>query len=41
MFASSCLESGSIYTRAELKERFGITDQTLYTGIYKPAGERV
>lgn len=37
MFASSCFELGAIYTRAELKERFGITDQTLYTGIFKPA----
>lgn len=37
MFASSCFEVSAIYTRAELKERFGITDQTLYTGIYKPA----
>lgn len=38
MFASPCFDVGAIYTRAALKERFDIADQTLYTGIYKPAG---
>jgi hypothetical protein len=38
MFSSVDLEPGAIYTRAELKERFDITDQTLYTGIFRPAG---
>ncbi|HEX2347860.1 MAG TPA: hypothetical protein VHI51_05425 [Ktedonobacterales bacterium] len=38
MFTSPCFEAGATYTRAELKERFNITDQTLYTGIFRPAG---
>jgi hypothetical protein len=30
------LQQGAIYTRADLREQFGITDKTLDTGIYKP-----
>ena len=38
MFTSSKLQEGEIYTRETLRQMFGITDQTLFTGIFKPAG---
>jgi hypothetical protein len=37
MFTSSRLQRGDIYTRDDLKQLFTITDQTLYTGIFRPA----
>lgn len=36
MFTSSTLRQGEVYTREQLKQMFGISDQTLYTGIFKP-----
>jgi hypothetical protein len=30
------LENGQVYTRQDLRERFGIADKTLDTGIFKP-----
>ena len=36
MKTSSALQVGHIYTRAELKEQFGIQDATLNNGIFKP-----
>ncbi len=38
MFTSEHLVEGQIYTREDLKKQFGITDQTLFTGIFQPAG---
>jgi signal transduction histidine kinase len=38
MKTSDYLELGRAYTRAELKRRFDITDETLKTGIFKPKG---
>lgn len=35
---SSVLSVGEVYTRIGLAERFGITDATLTTGIFRPAG---
>jgi putative restriction endonuclease len=37
MFTSSALHQGEVYTRDSLRRLFNITDQTLYTGIFKPA----
>lgn len=36
MLTSAQLREGEVYTREDLKNLFGITDQTLYTGIFKP-----
>lgn len=36
MFTSSKLQPGEIYTREQLRQMFNITDQTLYTGIFRP-----
>ncbi len=38
MYTSPYLRSGEVYTRQSLKQQFNIADQTLYTGIFKPAG---
>jgi hypothetical protein len=38
MFTSEWLQEGQIYTREHLREHFQITDQTLFTGIFRPAG---
>lgn len=38
MLTSSEVHEGEIYTRDTLRQMFNITDQTLYTGIFKPAG---
>jgi hypothetical protein len=38
MFTSKQLLEGQTYTREELQKLFQITDQTLYTGIFQPAG---
>lgn len=35
---SQLLEVGQVYTRAQLRERFDITDATLDTGIFQPKG---
>src|SRR5258708_3223112 len=37
MFTSEHLTQGSIYTRKELQQRFGIQDSTIMTGVFKPA----
>lgn len=37
MFTSSQLHRGEIYTRDDLKQLFTVTDQTLYTGMFRPA----
>jgi putative restriction endonuclease len=37
MFTSVRLQEGQIYTRENLRELFQITDQTLFTGIFRPA----
>ncbi len=37
MFTSSKLHEGEVYTRDTLRQMFNITDQTLFTGIFKPA----
>ncbi|WNW13781.1 DUF3427 domain-containing protein [Pseudomonas sp. DTU_2021_1001937_2_SI_NGA_ILE_001] len=37
-YASAYLEVGKVYTRADLKSLFSITDATINTGIFKPAG---
>lgn len=38
MKASERLVIGALYTRAQLKELFGITDAALYNGIFRPKG---
>jgi Domain of unknown function (DUF3883) len=38
MKTSSVLAPGKVYSRVELADRFGITDATLNTGIYRPPG---
>lgn len=38
MFTSDELCVGDIYTREGLRQMFQITDQTIYTGIFRPAG---
>jgi hypothetical protein len=38
MKTSSVLTVGSVYSRVELADRFGITDATLNTGIFRPPG---
>lgn len=35
---SELLEVGTPYTRAALKERFGIVDSTINTGVFRPKG---
>lgn len=37
---STALSVGEIYTRADLKEQFGIADATINNGIFKPKGHR-
>lgn len=36
MRSSDLLNEGSVYTRAELRERFDIKDATLNTGVFRP-----
>ena len=36
MRTSEVLTQGDVYTRQQLRERFGIADKTMDTGIYKP-----
>ncbi len=38
MLTSSKLREREIYTRDDLRRMFDITDQTLFTGIFKPSG---
>jgi putative restriction endonuclease len=38
MLTSGELQVGSIYTRADLRQQFGITDQTINNGVFKPQG---
>jgi len=38
VYTSEYLAVGEVYTRAELKKRFGITDTTLNTGVFRPSG---
>ena len=38
MYTSAHLTVGSVYTRKDLMEKFGITDATINTGIFQPAG---
>src|SRR5262249_11901884 len=38
MRTSSVLTVGNVYSRVELADRFGITDATLNTGIFRPPG---
>ncbi len=38
MRTSAVLMLGKVYSRVELADRFGITDATLNTGIFRPAG---
>ena len=38
MLTSEQLVEGQVYTREALKQQFGITDQTLFTGIFQPTG---
>ncbi len=38
VYTSDRLQRGEIYTRDDLKQTFNIADQTLYTGIFRPAG---
>ena len=38
MLTSDELQVGSIYTRADLRQQFGITDQTINNGVFKPQG---
>jgi hypothetical protein len=33
------LKQGEVYTRQQLRERFGIADKTMDTGIFKPSGQ--
>lgn len=37
-FASEHLIPGQVYTRADLKQQFGITDATINTGVFRPNG---
>lgn len=39
MFTSSELREGEVYTRDALRQMFSITDQTLFTGIFKPGDQ--
>src|ERR1051326_7713350 len=38
MYTSASLVEGHVYTREALQKQFQITDQTLFTGIFRPAG---
>lgn len=38
MKTSSALNVGAVYTREDLKSRFGITDATINTGVFQPQG---
>ncbi len=38
MWSSEHLREGDVYTRAELRALFAITDATINTGIFRPAG---
>jgi putative restriction endonuclease len=38
MRTSTHLTVGEVYTRADLRKAFGITDQTLNNGVFKPSG---
>lgn len=38
MLSSQTLEIGKVYTREELRSKFGITDATINTGVFQPAG---
>lgn len=38
MLTSSQLTVGNTYSREELARQFGITDATLFTGIFRPKG---
>src|SRR5262249_52153761 len=38
MKTSSLLTVGNVYSRVELADRFGITDATINTGIFRPSG---
>lgn len=38
MKTSESLEVGSVYTRAQLQEKFDIVDATIRTGIFRPKG---
>jgi hypothetical protein len=38
MFTSERLDEGCVYTRNDLRQKFAITDATLNTGIFQPAG---
>ena len=38
MIASERLTPGEVYTRAQLKELFQITDSTINTGVFRPKG---
>jgi hypothetical protein len=38
MKTSSVLTVGNVYSRVELADRFGVTDATLNTGIFRPPG---
>ncbi len=36
--SSEKLRVGQLYSRKDLADRFGITDATLYTGVFQPEG---
>jgi putative restriction endonuclease len=38
VYTSEYLVEGKVYTRADLKKQFGITDTTLNTGVFRPSG---
>jgi 5-methylcytosine-specific restriction enzyme A len=40
MQTSRHLTEGNVYTRKDLAEQFGITDATINTGIFQPAGHQ-
>lgn len=40
IYTSEQLDPGSVYTRDDLREHFGITDATLNTGIFQPKGTK-
>jgi 5-methylcytosine-specific restriction protein A len=38
LFASTRLEEGQVYTRADLREKFGTSDATINNGVFRPQG---
>lgn len=40
VYTSDQLQENQVYTREDLKQQYGITDATINTGIFQPAGTK-